>query len=172
MSPHPKPARPPHHATPYYCGVILILLSCASTPKPTHSPSPEAVHSSSPEPLPGAERAEIECTKPGLFGPSIVSAHDYEHRHGADASRFSDFTTSLERPLEACGIDAALEQLARLTCNDGTNPFGGDPHQAHASRAGSMGSGGRCDAIIDLYEVPCPEGEHSVYVDMYFCGPG
>jgi hypothetical protein len=132
-----------------------ILLCCACAPKgPVVSPGPA-----------------IECSKPEIFGPSLVSQQDYENRYGAGMSRFSELPTSTERPLEACGLEAALDQLARASCDDGTNPFGGDPRKAHESRAGSMGSGGRCGAIIDLYEVRCPEARYSVYVDMYFCGP-
>mgnify|MGYP000184427269 CR=1 FL=1 len=44
--------------------------------------------------------------------------------------------------------------------------------QAHASRAGNVGPGGRCDSIIDRYEVPCAEKTYAVYVDSYVCLPG
>lgn len=102
---------------------------------------------------------------------SAVSQEAYENRYGAGMTRFSEVRTSKKRPLEACGIEAALEQLVRATCDDGTQPFGGDLMAAHMSRVGNVGSGGRCDAIINVYDVPCPEARYLVYVDRYFCGP-
>jgi hypothetical protein len=56
-----------------------------------------------------------------------------------------------------------------MTCDDGKNPFQGDLSAAHASRRGSIGPGGRCEKIIDLYEVPCSGGRVEVYADMYIC---
>lgn len=113
----------------------------------------------------------VACEKEGLLGPNRVSEADYASRYGASAERYSEVPTSKERPLEVCGIPASGEALTRLTCDDGSRPFGDDAGAAAAARNGSMGSGGRCGAIIDLYTVPCPEGRYAVYVDAYFCGP-
>ncbi len=107
-----------------------------------------------------------------MFGPSMVDPQVYEQRHGAGATRFSEVVTTQEYPLEACGLETSLTELARLTCDDGRNPFGGDTRAAHASRAGNVGGGGRCEQIIDLYRVPCPEQEYKVFIDMYFCPSG
>jgi len=69
-------------------------------------------------------------------------------------------------------IRAASRRLVSLRCNDGSNPFAGDLQAAHMSRAGSFGPGGRCDSIIDRYDVKCPEATYQVFADMYLCTPG
>ena len=114
----------------------------------------------------------VACEKEGLIGPNRVSEADYASRYGASATRYSEAPTSKERPLEVCGIGASGEALTHLACDDGSRPFGDDIRAAAAARSGSVGSGGRCGSIIDLYTVPCPEGRYAVYVDAYFCGPG
>ncbi|MGE0870359.1 MAG: hypothetical protein AB7P03_17470 [Kofleriaceae bacterium] len=38
-----------------------------------------------------------------------------------------------------------------------------------SKRSGSVGPGGRCNSIIDLYKVGCPDGDVSVYIDVYMC---
>ena len=98
-----------------------------------------------------------------------VDPAQYAARTGADAKSFATLITSKEKPLEECGIPPVLEKLAWLRCNDGSNPFGGKSQVAHASRSGSLGPGGRCDSIIDLYVVPCPEAKYDVYADSYVC---
>jgi hypothetical protein len=74
-------------------------------------------------------------------------------------------------PVEVCGVEGELRWLVSLTCLDGSPPFGSMEH-AHGSRAGSMGEGGRCGAIIDRYQVRCPDRVIEVFMDMYHCGPG
>ena len=78
---------------------------------------------------------------------------------------------SKAQPIEVCGVKGETAYLTRVTCADGSNPFGGNRQRAHASRTGSIGSGGLCGSIVDLYEVPCPEGSVQVFMDMYLCGP-
>src|SRR5262245_34659874 len=81
---------------------LLLLLCCACATKgPAVAPGPS-----------------IECSKPEIFGASTVSQQDYENRYGAGMSRFSELPTSKRRPLEACGLEAALDQLAHATCDD------------------------------------------------------
>jgi len=107
-----------------------------------------------------------------IFAPSLVPHDAYASRNGVMAARFSQLTTSMERPLEECGLRTVLQRLVALTCDDGSNPFRSDLRAAHASRRGSRGAGGRCDQIIDVYAVACPEKTYEVYADMYFCTEG
>jgi hypothetical protein len=71
--------------------------------------------------------------------------------------------------VEVCGIPAADQFLLGLTCDDGSKPFGDDVMKAKGARAGNVGSGGRCDSMIDHYVVPCPEGTFDIYIDGYIC---
>ncbi len=76
--------------------------------------------------------------------------------------------TSHEQPLSACGPVDSYRQVSEYRCADGSMPLGGDPGAGQQARSGNVGpnSSGH---IIDLYEVPCPEGVVQVYVDMYGC---
>lgn len=123
------------------------------------------------EPVAEEAPAEPVCTSAGMLS-YVASADAYADRAGLHATHFSELTTSQQAPLEECSLDAILGRLVTLQCDDGTNPFQGNPNAAHASRAGSTGSGGRCGAILDVYEVPCAEGTYSVFADMYFCPAG
>jgi hypothetical protein len=106
----------------------------------------------------------------GAFGPLKLGADDVAKRYGHDVERFSAAPTTKELPIEVCGVQGELGWLVETTCDDGTNPFS-TPQQAHRSREGNVGGGGRCGHVIDLYRVPCPEGAYEVYMDMYMCGP-
>lgn len=107
----------------------------------------------------------------GKAGPLALNADMAAKRHGLGADKFSAVASTRERPVEVCGLQGELTWLTRVQCDDGSNPFP-DLDKAHESRAGSVGSGGQCGHIIDLYEVPCPEKTYDVYMDMYMCGPG
>lgn len=115
--------------------------------------------------------APIECNRADQFGPSRVSAETYAARHGAQTRKLSELEASKSRPVEVCGVAEQLDFLMATQCADGSSPF---THrtEAHNARSGSVGPGGRCDAIIDLYEVTCPETTYSVFIDMYFCQAG
>jgi hypothetical protein len=115
---------------------------------------------------------QLACARPDTFGPVLVPAGTYRARTGVSATRFSDLATTKALPLEECGLRTTLRRLVSLRCNDGSNPFREDLRAAHASRAGSFGPGGRCDSIIDRYDVKCPEATYQVFSDMYFCAPG
>ena len=106
----------------------------------------------------------------GAFGPLALSAEDAAKRYGRDAKRFSAAPTTKELPIEVCGVKGELGWLVETTCDDGSRAFA-SPQEAHGSRTGSVGSGGRCGHVVDLYRVPCPEGPYDVYMDMYMCGP-
>lgn len=141
--------------TPRSClwAAVMTLTACKSTldPGPVEPGPP------------------VACEKEGLLGPNRVSAADHAARYGASGGRYSALPTTKERPLESCGIAPSIEALTRLTCDDGSRPFGDDTWAAAEARVGSVGSGGRCGAIIDLYHVDCPEGRYAVFVDVYFC---
>jgi hypothetical protein len=118
---------------------------------------------------PSTEGEAIACERPDPLGPIIVTATQYARRHAATATRYSAVASTKEQPAEVCGIGAGVELLLSLTCDDGTNPFGGDFSKAHSSRAGNVGSGGRCGSIVDKYVVPCPEATYDIYIDSYIC---
>jgi hypothetical protein len=113
------------------------------------------------------------CTRGGKdrFGPVTLAADEAGLRRGHGDKSFADTKSSKTEPIEVCGVKGETGWLTRLTCADGSNPFGGNRGRAHASRSGSVGSGGLCGSILDLYQVPCPEGTIKVFMDMYMCGP-
>ncbi|MBX3251246.1 MAG: hypothetical protein KF901_28975 [Myxococcales bacterium] len=127
-----------------------------------HAETSEAPTSAAPQP------EALQCLGVGTMDV-VVSREHYATRTGHGRTRFSELMTSHAKPLEECGLEAVLLTLARLKCEDGSNPYGGDLRTAHRSRRGNVGPGGRCESIIDLYAAPCPEGVYEVYADMYFC---
>jgi hypothetical protein len=108
------------------------------------------------------------CEDRGTYAPVGYSAADFARRKGATTERFSQHASTKESPIEVCGIPNQMEWLTRMTCDDGSQPFRGRDH-AHAARAGNVGPGGRCGSIVDLYEVPCPEGTYAIFIDAYVC---
>lgn len=110
----------------------------------------------------------IDCRRQDEFGPVHLSPDEYRARSGVGVTRASDAVSSKEQPIEVCMVEGQLEWLVALTCADGSHPFS-TPQEAHASRSGNVGGGGRCGSIIDLYVVPCPEGELEIYMDLYMC---
>jgi hypothetical protein len=100
-----------------------------------------------------------------MFGPFELDEAQVHKRYGANARTFTDAPTTKERAIEVCGIPASRQWLRGTACADGS------PAKQNGRR-GSVGAGGRCGAIIDLYSVTCPEGDHEVYIDIYMCGPG
>jgi hypothetical protein len=120
-----------------------------------------------------APPSSVTCTRDDpLFGPVRVSTEAYASRAGVMAQRFSELATTKQRPLEECGLKTVIVRLTALRCDNGSNPFGNDLNAAHMSRAGSFGPGGRCDSIIDRYDVPCPEKTYQIFADGYVCPPG
>lgn len=149
---------------------VLLLLSACVAPG---SPPPQTPASASAPASAPSGGSALDCKREDqIFGPSIVPREVYASRTGVMASKFSALVTSHEKPLEECGLRTVLKRLATLTCDDGSNPFAGSLQAAHASRYGSMGEGGRCDNIIDRYDVRCRERTYQVHADMYFCAEG
>ena len=60
------------------------------------------------------------------------------------------------------------QRVAAYRCADGSMPLGGDARAGGAARRGNIGEGPD-GHILDLYDVPCPEGAVQIYVDMYHC---
>lgn len=107
-------------------------------------------------------------------GAYDVSADEAKLRRGTDDKLFSDTQSTETTPIEVCAVRGELAYLMRLTCADGSRPWGDDAKKAYVARKGSVNAPGRCsaqNAAIDLYDVPCPEKHYAVYIDMYECGP-
>jgi hypothetical protein len=116
--------------------------------------------------------AELCAARPDpIFGPVQLDAQAASRRHGAAARTYADVPATREQPVEVCGVEAELAWLTRVTCKDGSAPFA-DHDAAHAARSGSVGAGGKCGTILDLYAVRCPEAAYAIHMDMYMCGPG
>lgn len=117
----------------------------------------------------GAPEELRRCEQTDVYAPVAVSADEWAHRKGAGVRFFREVQSTKDDPVEVCGIPAEMTWLLDLVCQDGSNPYGGSYERAHASRAGNVGAGGVCGSIIDLYEVPCPEGTYEIYMDAYVC---
>ena len=104
------------------------------------------------------------------ISPILWSESTADDRWGQGVSEVTLVRSSQAVPIEVCGVLGQLMWLTNLVCANGQPPFQ-SARDAHASRQGSVGGGGRCGAIIDLYSVPCPERNYEVYLDMYQCGP-
>jgi len=155
-------------------GLALVVMVASAAGCITRGTPPPNTATASPATGTTAGAGGLACgrNENDIFGPSLVPHDAYASRNGVMAARFSQLTTSMERPLEECGLRTVLQRLVALTCDDGSNPFRSDMRAAHASRRGSMGAGGRCAQIIDVYVVKCPEKTYEVYADMYFCTEG
>ena len=108
---------------------------------------------------------------PMNFGPLVWPAGMADTRWAKNETDVASVQSSAARPVEVCGILGQITWLMSAVCPDGKNPYP-DGKAAHMSRAGNVGSGGRCGTIIDLYVVPCPDKQYEVYMDMYQCMPG
>ena len=83
------------------------------------------------------------CEDRETYAPVGLSPADFARRHGAGVTRYRDHASTAEQPVEVCGMPAQIEWLMAATCDDGSRPFA-NGQQAHASRVGNVGSGGRC----------------------------
>jgi hypothetical protein len=104
----------------------------------------------------------------GQQGESMVGipAAEYEHRNGTQTHELAKASSSKEKPIETCGMDAESDWLDQATCPDGSSPARG---KAEALRVGNIGVAGRCGSIVDLYRVPCGDQSYDVYMDAYIC---
>jgi hypothetical protein len=76
-----------------------------------------------------------------------------------------------ETALQVCGAAESYDSVAAFACADGSTPLGGERMRGAQARVGNVGAGPD-GHILDLYEVPCPEGGRQMYVDMYHCPGG
>ncbi|RVU42372.1 hypothetical protein EA187_15960 [Lujinxingia sediminis] len=121
--------------------------------------------------------SHLQCLSPGEEIPPItcssgpfqsLSPRQYAARHGCGVSDITALTSSHQRPVETCEIQGQQAFLMNLQCADGSTPV--TSRQAAASmRQGSRKGGGRCNNPVDLYVIPCPEGDYEVYIDLYMC---
>lgn len=141
------------------------------TATPGAEPSPSGAPTPAPEAAPGEDLADLTCERPEDFGPIRTSQAHYDARYAGSAGTFSEVQSTAAQPAEVCGIAAGVELMLGLTCDDGSNPF--DSFQeAHGSRVGNVGPGGRCGSIVDHYQAACPEATYDVFIDSYFCADG
>jgi hypothetical protein len=151
--------------------VVLIAACGGSKAPPPQQPvvsnsattTPPPVTPSLPE-LPGLDASVCE-QRNGGFGPVPLTDVQAPKRRGETVTSYADAVNSQAKPIEVCGVGAEFRWLANVHCN-GDVALKNPPE-----RAGSVGGGGACDSIIDLYEVKCPEKTYKVYMDMYMCGP-
>ncbi len=154
---------------------LLVLAACggkpaatSTTPRPDPVPPPGAEETTpaGDEATPGDPADQAVCaSRSDMFGPFALDEAQAQRRYGTNARTFADAPTTKARAIEVCGIPASRQWLSGTACADGS------PAKQNG-RSGSVGPGGRCGAIIDLYTVTCPEGDHDVYIDIYMCGPG
>ena len=150
----------------------------------TNSPTCDGVMTAFQTADAAARRANVSTPVPGhsaltkcevrADGAYDVSADELKLRRGTTDKLFGDTQSTETTPIEVCAVRGEIAYLLRLTCADGSRPWGSDAHKAYAARKGSVNAAGRCsaqNAAIDLYDVPCPERHYAVYIDMYECGP-
>jgi hypothetical protein len=116
----------------------------------------------------GAPEEYRACSQTDVYAPVGLAKADWDRRKGTGITRFSQAASTKEDPVAVCGIPSEMTWLLAMQCDDGSNPYESYDH-AHASRVGNVGPGGKCGSIIDLYEVPCPEGTYAIYIDAYVC---
>ncbi len=115
--------------------------------------------------------ANPECARDDLYGPIILKEEAAAKRYGNGINSFSKLQSSRVQPAEVCAVGGSIALMRRLNCDDGSKAFLND-QDAHAAREGSLGPGGRCESVLDLYKVKCPEATYEVWIDMYQCLPG
>jgi ankyrin repeat protein len=123
------------------------------------------------KPLQCPEQAAFSSAKgemASLMSPVLWHPADMMEQWGRGFKKFSEVETSKQVPAEVCRPDGEVEYLFELVCEDGSKPFT-TPEQVQAARVGSVGRGGRCGKIIDLFIIHCEEASYKVYLDMYHC---
>lgn len=103
-----------------------------------------------------------------LLGAAVGVPHDqWKRAQKRDVTKFSQVKSTKAAPVEVCGIPTENEWLTALQCEDGSSPIG--EAGAEPFRVGNLGDGGRCNSIIDLYRIKCPEASYDIYLDGYVC---
>ena len=116
------------------------------------------------------EPAPVTCPEERGIVPEPISVppDTWEQRRWADVDELRELRTSEDEPLETCR-DFGYERVAGLRCASGRPALENIAARAGLARLGNIGPGGRCDNVVDVYELPCPEGNYEVHVDWYFC---
>ena len=147
---------------------VLVVIGCGGSPsKPPQQPAPPVPTGGNPmdETSAGGLTKEVCAQRADEFGPVPLRAEQVALRRGTGAKKLTDVQSTKEAPIEVCMPGGQREWLGSVTCPDGSKPTG-------AQRSGSVGPGGTCGSIIDLYAVTCPDKEYEVFMDMYMCPPG
>ncbi|MBP9087905.1 MAG: hypothetical protein KBG15_17420 [Kofleriaceae bacterium] len=108
------------------------------------------------------------CEDADTSGAVALDAKQWAARTGAQAKRYSDVITTAARPIEVCELEGQLGWLMAMRCDDDSQPFH-SMAEAHIARVRNIGAAGRCNSIVDLYQVTCPEKAYDVYMDLYMC---
>jgi ankyrin repeat protein len=103
-----------------------------------------------------------------LITPVIWHPADAAKRWGQGLKRFSEVRSSKAVPVEVCRPFGEAQYLKGLACEGGESPFE-TLEGVKEARAGSVGKGGRCGNLVDLFIVHCPEASYKIYMDMYNC---
>ncbi|MBA3392497.1 MAG: hypothetical protein H0T89_07635 [Deltaproteobacteria bacterium] len=121
------------------------------------------------------DRAITNCKK-RPDGSYDLSSEDVLLRRGLGDRVFGDTISTVDSPIQVCGLMGEVKYLTRLTCADGSRPWPKDLDKAHAARQAAETGTSRCGELfgkpVDRYKVPCPEKTYEVFIDMYECGPG
>lgn len=118
-------------------------------------------------------RAEFEAQwstpAPTPTGPTIDMGGLGISGGGGPYAAYGGMGYDSEHPIGACGTDDSYQIVASYVCPDGSMPLAGSASAGAGARLGNVGANST-GHIIDLYEVPCPNGAVQLYVDMYACG--
>lgn len=160
MTDAPRPAmKPTRPATPLVVLLALVTGACATT-------APTTTTTTAPTPAPAPVATTVTTTPPAPT-PAAVSASTPAPPAPTPPAERVGFDE--EHPVKRCGPQDSYYYVATVFhCDDGSNPFHGDVEAGRQARLRNVGAN-RSGHIIDLYEVPCPEGPRSIYVDMYGC---
>ncbi len=139
---------------------------------PRATPPPKTARPTPPL-RPRATPGGVQCPPAGGAGLSAViwpTATAHLRRYINETS-LDKVANTKATPVEVCGARGQIAWLLRARCPGGGAPFSSG-HKAHRSRVGSVGAGGRCGKIVDLYKVPCPGKTYSIFMSFYHCMPG
>ncbi|WAS91152.1 hypothetical protein [Nannocystis punicea] len=166
--------------------LLLLALACLPGCKTANGPgrakAPAAIESgASGAPIAGADDSPLD-RKPASSGtfdhPGAGSSRAGRDSRTDARQRIADVRppasaasppgSSKEHPLPTCDTNGSYVAVADAECEDGSRPFDGDLSSGKRARRGSVGTN-KDGHIVDLYEVPCPEGPKEIFVDMYAC---
>lgn len=165
--------------------VLILLVSCTPTKKTNHAVgsgknketgdseaqiADPGTGNETGSTVPDSELKPPTCPSSGEISikPIIWSNRAGKLRWWHEENLLEEVKSSKEKPVEVCGVKGQLKWLMKAYCPDGKHPFK-SLREAHNSRAGSMGAGGRCGKIVDLYRVPCETKVYEVYMSLYHC---